>query len=638
MPERYQQNQLASSLVGTPGYDSSAGVAEAQIAQTADAARTRENQLAIAQLANAEQSFNRANAQFHQWGAQRAYEARLQKAQQAEARRLQVQFDQLDEDDLMNGRISQLKSQYANDPQAALKAFADEVPQMREEFKATYASDPIRLRMNQGPQRARERAAYNELQSWAQQTTKANLEQRLALFPQQVSDKIAGLSGSFTDQLKGFQGLMQSTNAVYDTMRLSALTQADHDKTFLKQLTLNNEAAKQFVDHTLAQVPEGETGIKYLESLQELVKTGRQNGFRFAPEDEKSILGQISTQLKAHEQELIVGIQGDGAQRLLDANRLKFELFQAADDPVAMSKLAKEVEGRMLDLDKQIALVSQEPDSKIKNAKLTALKQEQGAYITETGQELKQQRQFENLQRSLISFGQNQQKFAEWQAHHQIKWEQGQQKFAQWQADLLLRQENREVAKQHTEQVAKFNQEWAGVQNELKSAWDLTGLKQKEAVSKVVTQAVPKLQRALYEGSIDGTKYGALLNDLDNHNTKIKASTKTTKEWFGLGAEKQVPLRPEEKKKAELAAKKEFGELVNRQQQNFLHMDSAIKQLDVLSTGKGERAYLHQYVAANLPYMLNSQKFQKLTPEQQSREIAQKIKESVSLFRQGKLK
>ncbi|MBX9937659.1 MAG: hypothetical protein K2Y32_00315 [Candidatus Obscuribacterales bacterium] len=635
MPERYQQNQLASSLVGTPGIDTSAGVAEAQIAQTADAARTKENQLAIAQMANAEQSFNRAGAYFNQWANQRAYEARLKKAQEAEARRLQVQFDQLDEDDLMNGKITQLKEQFANNPQEALRAFANEVPQMREEFKATYASDPVRLRMNQGPQRARERAAYNELQSWAQQTTKANLEQRLALFPQQVSDKIAGLSGSFTEQLKGFQGLMQSTNAVYDTMRLSAVTQADHDKTFLKQLALNNEAAKQFVDHSLAQTPEGEGGIKYLESLQDVVKTARQNGFRFSPEDESAIMGKIQTQLKAHEQDLIVGIQGDNAQKVLDANRFKYQLFQAADDPVLMANLAKQVDARMAELDKQIALVSQEPDSKIKNAKLTGLKQEQAAYITETGQELKQQRQFDQLQRTLTSFAQGQIRFQQ----SQISFQQGQQKFAQWQADLLTKGENREVTRLHTDAVDSFNKEWAGVQNSLKAAWSQPGLKSKEAVSQIVTATVPKLQKALFDGTLSGPEYGKMLAFLDEQNTKVHSATKTVQQpWYFGGGEKQVPLKPEEAKKASLAAKQQFGDIVNRQQQNFLYMNSAIKQLDTLTTSKGERAFLHQFVSANLPTMLNTKKFQAKSPQEQDRDVAQKVREAVILFRQGKLK
>lgn len=634
MPERYQQGQLASSLVGTPGIDQSAGLAESQIAQAADNARTMENRLGIAQLAQAEQTFNQAGGMFRQWGAQRAYELRLQKAQEAEARRLQVQFDSVDEDELMAGRVARLKEQYKNNPAEAVKAFAQGLPEMREDFKNTYASDPVRLRMNLSHQHTRERSAYSDLQSWAQQTTKANLEQRLALFPQQVSDKIAGLSGSFTEQLKGFQDLMAGTNGVYDTMRLSALSQADHDKTFLKQLTLNNEAAKQFLDHSLSQVPEGEEGIKYLESLQSVVKDGRVSGLRFSPEDQKSVLGQIGSQLKAHEQEVVVGIQGDTALRVLDANRFKFQLFQAADDPAEMARLAKEVDARMSDLDKQIKLVSQEPDSKVKNAKLTGLKQEQSAYITETGQELKQQRQLEQMQRTLTSFAQGQIRFQQ----SQLAFAQGQQKFAQWQADLANRQENREAAKLHTEAVEKWNKEWAGVQNSLKSAWEASGTKQKELVSKQVLDTVPKLQKALFDGVINGDQYGKHLSELEQHNLKLKASTKTVKTLWGLGPEATVPLNKNEKVKYELAAKKEFAGVVSRQQTNFLHLDSASKQLATLATGRGERAFLQQYIAANMPAMLNSKKFQAKSPQEQDRDVAQKIRETVQLYRQGKLK
>lgn len=637
MPERYNQGQLASPVVGTPGLDRSAGQAELQIAQTADAMRTSQNQLAMQASQRAEQSFNSAYSSFHQWGAEKRYEARLQKATENEQRRQQVQYDLLDEGDLMTGRLDDLQARHGAAPTGAVKEFVDNIGVRRQEFMQRHADDPIKLRMLMPAYRASERGALNVLKQWSSSATTANLNKRLGLLPEELTGKVNGLKGTLPEQLLGFQQHLTATNSIYENMKNSAVTPADRDMIAAKQLGLQQGASKDFVNHVMAQVPDGEEGMKYLNTVAEKLKDPAASGLNLSPEDHKSFVEHVHSQRSAHEQEVIVGIQGNSTIAVLDANKLKANLYRAADDPKQMAQIAQQVWTRMGDLDKQVALVSKEPDSKIKNAKLAGLKQEQSAFIAETGIEMKQQRSFEQLQRSLTSFAQSQIRFQQ----SQIGFQQGQVKYNYYMADRVEKMDKKAADEQNHLRTDAFNKEWGSTLAGAQAAWaQPMGPKQQAAIHAIVNNAVPKLNAALAAGTIKPESYNSYMNQLKEQSTKVqlkKDVAPTTVGPFSWGGGVKT-LTGSEKTKAIDAAQMQFGEIAKREQANFLHMQSGMEQLGALTTNKTEKAMLTRYISEHLPTMLNSKKFQSGTLAQQQADLARAIRTTVAQHRQGQLK
>lgn len=645
MVERYQQKQLASQVVGTPGLDTSAGQGSLAIAQASDQMRAQETQMGIASAQQAESLFNKAGALFHQWSSQKSYDKRLAQAQENENRRQQVQFDMQDENDAWLSRVGAIKEQYKDNPRGAMQELQKAIPQIRADFAARYQDDPKRMRMLMSNHRQNEMGAMNELKNWGNQTEKANLTARLNLMPEQISGRIASLSGSLNDQLKGFQEQITGANAIYDNLRLKAPTQGEHDEIFLKQLKVQQAASKDFADHLLAQTPEGEAGLSHLDDVHKILSAPQANGLRLSPDVQKEMLGAVSSMRHAHEGEVVQGIQSDSALRVLDANRVKFDLYQAADSPAEMQRIARRVNQRMTDLDTLISQVAKEPDSRVKTAKLAGLKQEQSAYISETGQELKQQRQFDQLQRTLTSFAQSQVRFQQSQigfAHGMTAFAQGQQRFSQWQMDLAERNDKKAETAVHTEVVDKFNKTWAGVQNEINAAWSLpVGPKQKEAMQNIAKKTVPILQNALMNGAVNGDGYKSHLDSLSSAVEKSSMHKVTEPIRFGpvqWGGGQVVPLKDKERDKAALEAKAAFGQIVARQQTNFVHQDNAIKQLQTMTTSKAEKAFLTQWVNSNLPRLMNSQKFQNFNAAQQSKTVADTVNKAVRQFREKSLR
>lgn len=631
MVQRYQQEQLASPVTGTPGMDQSAGKAERAIAESAQNMKQAEAGMAMQQLRESEQDLLFARGAFMQIQAQneaaRARQQQLDKAEAAEQRKLQVQFDRLDEDDRIAGYVAGLKQKYSSNPQEAVAEFQKQIPLMRQQFDDRYKADPERLRMLMPGQRSQEHSALSDVQSWARTTITQNLNSRLGLLPEQLEEKIGGLSGSLDEQIFGYQKALQSNNEIYDGLRNSALTQASKDDIYMKQLQLNHKAAKQFVDHLVAQTPDGEAGMNHLDNVRKIVEFSRNYGIGLSADDKKSTLEHLHSQRGVHEQEVITGLRADTDLRLLDTNKLKFELYNAANDPKQMREIGLKVQSRFKDLDQQISVVSKEPDSKIRNAKLSGLKQEQNALIAEAGLDLKLVRGFEQIQRSLES-----------QARSLVSFGQSQQR---WNFYLQDRQDKTEAAAaMQTFQAnqASFNTNWAGVVNSLRSAWsEPAGAKQQEAISKIVNDAMPKLNQAVTSGLISVDSYDKYMRQLEDQTQKANYK-KIQNGFFPWDKPRVVTVTdPKERKKLEDASRAQFADVVKRNQDDFIAMNDAAQQVQTLTTSKAERTMLTQYVSANLPAFMKNPRYQQAAPQQQAALRAKWVQSKVTAFRRGEL-
>jgi hypothetical protein len=119
VPPRYQQGQLESSRVGTPGIDPSAGKIEGEIAATSTKAVGQIQQIASTSLQNAQSAFTQANTALTAIANRREYYTRLQnqailqsqlEGMETKAKRAFVKLD------------SDIKTEFANSPDGALQA------------------------------------------------------------------------------------------------------------------------------------------------------------------------------------------------------------------------------------------------------------------------------------------------------------------------------------------------------------------------------------------------------------------------------------------------------------------------------------------------------------------------------------
>ncbi|MBX9688202.1 MAG: hypothetical protein K2X27_15950 [Candidatus Obscuribacterales bacterium] len=643
MPPRYQQGQLQSPVTGTPGIDQSAGVAEQQIAQSSQQMHQAEQALSMQNLQQAEQSFLQSRNMFYNYAQQQAAQQRadaaIAKAKADEQRRLQAQFDRIDEDGRLDSVITDLKTRYADSPMKAVEDFKSQIPVLRQAFQDRHSDDQQKLRMLMPSQRQQEIGALSDLQTWASRTTTQNLNTRLQLMPVEIEDKINKLSGTWDQQVIGYQKAIDGANQIYGDLHNKALTQADRNEISMKMLQLNQGAGKQFVDHMMSQAPAGEEGIKFLDSLHGSVKVAEMFGVALNGDDKNTVLSKIQSQRNALEQDVIVGIKSDNDLNILDAKQLKFKLYQAANDPTQMHEIAGQVQDRYSDLEKQIAQVSKDPDSKIKNAKLAGLKQQQETLISELGLDVKMVRSFEQLQRTLTSFAQGQLRFQQ----SQLTFQQGQLRFAQGQEDRVKKLELENANNKLAESKGEFNREWGSTLNKLNQVFALpSGSKQQEAVSKVINEAQPLLDKALASGVITGTSYGSYIKQLKESNQaaglKPQAKAGFQIGSFTIGGSSGAPLKGAEKQKAIDKSDADVANVLAAHQDNFRALNEAVNQLSALTAGKAERAILTEYVTANMPSLLNSKGYKKLSPADQAKQRAAAVRSAVQLYREGKLK
>lgn len=623
MPPRFQQQQLASPVVGTPGLDQSAGVVERQIAQSADAMAESQAAGAMQDLRQAEQSFVQGRQMFQAVQAENRMQARLDEQIANEQRRQRVQFDRLDEDARLNDFVQGLQDKHKANPYGAVEEFKQQLPILTQDFQSRY-SDPIRLKMLQSGQRTAFNTAKSHIEQWAQKTETENINSKVALMPEQLKGEISKLTGSRDQQLLAFQSRLMSYNQIYDSMGQSSRNDATKNEILTKQLKFTSDSSGQFFDHMIAQTPEGEAGLKHIDWLTSVAKSAPMFGIPMDPKDQVQLLGKLKEVRNAEETGLVEDIKGDTTIRVLDANKLKVDLYNAANDPKALANITHQVQSRLSELDGMIAQVSKEPESRVRNAKLAGLKQQQNTFVTELGMDLKLTRSFEQLQRTLTSFAQSQLRFQQ----SQITFQQGQLRFAQG-------QEDRAANAAKIQQLDGVNQGWATIQQELAAAKAKpAGLARQAEISKIVEKGIQFVNQHGSSGVLSAKDYGSRLDSLKSEVSSAQA-VKTTKDWFGNV--KTVPLKEADARKAKLKSEQDFGKMVERETVKFNHMQTAATQLHALTTNKLERAQVQMFLDSNMPTMLNSPKFQAKPPAEQQAEIARKVRQTLDAHRHGSL-
>lgn len=643
MPPRYQQGGLPSPVTGTPGIDQSAGAVEREIAQTADRLGAIQTGQAMNTLRNAEGFFYQAQRSFNQIASEMAARQRqaaaIKQAEEVEKRKEQVQWDLMDEDKRLDGILSDLKTQYADNPYGALDAWKQQAPQVQDDFLKRYANDPIKQRMVMPFYRQGINRLDQSVAAWAESTDKSIREARKAALPLETLADIAELRGTTDDQMRGFMGKLSHVAGLYDTWIQQAEARrlpAEVIKLKSEKQQLAFDASKAFVQHLEGQTPEGEAGLSYLSQLKEVIKSPETSGIALTDNDRLQAINKIESYRSARVQDLVEDQRGNNAIELMDIGKFKWTLENSAKDPAAMANAAAKIQETYQQLESRIAQAEKEPPSEMRLEKLRGLKDQQKALISSFGLEQRMMNSFEATQRAVAKAIESSARSAERMAMSQAK-------FQAWQSDQATKAKKEELANQKAAATGIFNRDWAGIQNQYAAAFALPpGKEQQAEILKIANKAQPILDAAVAKGIINGDTYGKYLSQGQRHiedAMKIKESQPWIKIGsFSFGGGAVTPLKGTEKMKAAIEAQKQAAEIVKSKQEHFAAMNEAINQVSINSTSKPEREFLSSFINANLPSLLNSAGYKSLSPAEQAKRRAKAVNAAIMQYRQGKLK
>lgn len=634
MVERFQQKPLASSLTGLPREDHSMSKAAALIAQAADRSRDLAMQTAAS-------DFARAGALFNQAGYQaRALTAGMggnKAAAEEERRRMQVALARIDEDDAANAMYSSFKEKFAGNPQEAVAAFKAEVPNMRASFRQRYGNDPIAMRMLLPVHHQNEQEVLGRLSAWAEKASNANLESRLRLLPEELTDRVANLGGSISEQFEGLQKIYRSSSDIYEAMYNSAQDEATRNDIKFKRYRLENTLAKSFVDHLTSQTPDGEEGISYIKDLEGIITNSRQLGLPLAPNDQKHAVEQLRSFKRDQERDVLDSVSIDGTLQVYEAKKVMRDILNASEagNTGKLKELAGTVNKRMDMLDQKVAELEKEPDSDIKKAKIAEYRKEQDVYISELGKQLGEQRTIQRIEWAVQGMARAQAATARAIANES-------RRATEREIRMMEKEERRSISEAQEKRLSAFNDQWSSIMKRKHAAYALpAGKQQQMALKAIADEALPVLDNALKSGTIKPDSWNSYTESLQKslvEASQFKTSKPANIFGFQWGGGQTTKLKKEDATKARMKAEQEWGALVKSKRSTFDDLDAGYKMLGTLTTNKGEEARLRQFMSERLPKMLESQKYKTLPPAERQAELARRIKNMVMQHRQGTLK
>lgn len=638
MVDRYQQGELASARTPLPTEDHSASQAAMLISQAADRQRDQIMSSAVGHLARAEGKFN----QMQGYANQLANSLKATKGTgDEERRRLQVALAHRDENDLAEKTFNDYRKQYADNPDAALAAFEAQIPQMREEFQSRHEADPVAFRMLLPVHDSLERQTKDRLTTWAQKAANSKLEGRLNLLPEEMSASINNLSGSVDEQFEGFQSLLRSADATYMQMYNSAQDDGVRASIKLQNMKLGNALGKDFVNHLVTQMPEGEPGLKYLDNLGNLVQNAHAIGLPLAPSDQNTAMNALRTYRANEERDIVTEVQTEGTLKVLNVSKYKADILEAsaANDRKALTKIAQDVKVHYDGLSAQIEKVGQEPDSIVKKAKLLELRKEQTTLISEIGMDLKENRTLDMLARTMESMARAQRG----EARALVGFARSSIQFNNYLADREIRKEekaSREAAvAAWDKQIDRFNKEWGGILKNTKEAWALPpGEAQKSALKSIADGAMPILNKAFQAGTISRESYKSYMDHLGTNMQEASKNKVTKPNWIGFGGGQIVNLKGKELEAAQNASKQEFGKIVQKYGNQYDELEKAFGYINTHSLNKREKAVLTQYASEKLPSFFGDSRYQNAHSKQKEQLLSTWVLGKLNQYRKGGLK
>ncbi|MBZ0189825.1 MAG: hypothetical protein K8F91_26505, partial [Candidatus Obscuribacterales bacterium] len=418
----------------------------------------------------------------------------------------------------------------------------------------------------------------------------------------------------------------------------------------LQEIKAKRKLSQDFVNHLVAQTPQGEAGIGYIDQIGHMVRNAHQIRLPLSADHQKEAIGYLHGVRAEEEQDVILGVQNESSIRLVGLNLYKASILDASasGDKAAIRTISTKVKKHVDALGRRIDQLSQQPDSNIKKAKILALKQEQTTLITEIGMGLNQERSLDNIFRAVESFARatrGEQRALAAMARSNIM-------FTNYLADREIRQQEKEArqasAQAFDKQLDRFNKGWQGITNKIQSAYALSaGEAQTKRITEIANEAVPMLNKAVRAGTITRDSYKAYIERIGKQleNASELRTIKVKEKFFGMEipwGEEQLQVRKlkgAERDKAVQKAQAQFGKVVESYKKEFDDMGTAYSYLNAWALGKHEKAVLTQYLDEKLPLVLGSKKFKSLPDSvQQDKVLAGLIRKSIESYRRGTLK
>lgn len=580
MPQRFQQRQLASFLVGTPGLDPSAGAVEAQIAEVASETRALGQTSQIQSLRGLQSDINQARMQLFYANRERRA---LDKAEENLQRGLQVELDKVDENDRMRSTVAQIKQAYGNQPRQAPQAFEQQIPQMRMEFEQRYGEDDKRLKMLLPTLRSNENAALSELDTWSRNTVNQRLKAELNAIPKRMEDSILGLSGPMLEQLGDFRGILGDGLQIYRARIAQAVDKESADGIESGARDLIHNLTRQFLEKQIVETPLGVDGIPHLANIESMLRNPRQFGLRLSSDDALTLKSKVEKRLNDQETDARLEVKSEGRIAQIDALDMRHQLNQARSsrDGKAMSRIGMVVDQRVSQLRKEISAIEGEPTSKLKLDRLVAKKEEYAALLGIEEKEI-------GGQKELVAIAAASERLAR-QIANQAK------------ADAKERraETDRQIKRELAADKEKFNTRWTEVLKEREAAFTIRDSRTRtEALMEFSRKGSRVLDQAAEEGLITGKSYGGYLKDLKEPLLTGRI-TKYNEGFFGIGAGEEVltglPLAKAIDERRQTLGRVFAGSAVNNRD-----IETSIESMRRLTADPLDRPILEEFIRANM--------------------------------------
>lgn len=659
MVTRYNQPQLPSLVVGTPGLDQSAGVAAAAVAKASNTAVSENLQTAdrmgdqakgLEQQAQnsygqAQQSFGRSISESVQAVGDAQRQARYQAEQAAQQRSLQNSLlasnAKLGQQAQVDTAVAQYKAQFSGDPYAAPDAFTKTgVPTLQKSLLGQY-TDPYTQRTMIPQVNTMLEAARGDLQSWAPKAVTEKVQGQLDLIPKQITEMVGNIdpTKSVVDQLSTYHKIMATGLDPYQTLKTqSALIPGKGDQIDAAATELKQVASKQFAQNGISSISDDATGLVQYRQWQQVLEHPEISGLQLKGEDRSALLSQLNAQKNTSVKSQTDSIQSDSQISLANIKVQQVQLAENFQNPQVRDQITTAMHDTLADLQSQLKQTQGQPaapgspEETIKKAKLLSIDQQLGQLLGGEKQSLNETNGFEALQRTMQTFAHSQVTFAQGQQ----KFLQGQTSFQEGQTKFVQGQTDRDTKTAHTAAVNVYNQQMQPLIEQQNTVLGMPiGGDRLKAAQDHAKQLTDVADSAFKSGAISANQYGAIQKQATD--LIQKSEFKMNGGILGFGAGPQAPKTPADKAQATLDANQKMTQVSKLGQQNISNVQTLIKMSGNYTSDPNEAALVTKFLLTHGQAGLDKMRSKVTSPQQLDQAMPGYLRNIIDQVRKGQI-
>lgn len=584
MVQRYQQPELPSLVVGTPGVDQSAGQAAKDVADAAQKDTSMNLEFATRQFQGADSDFSESMQQSARQGMiNREAAARTRELQNG----LQVASAKLDQQNLVDKAVTTTMQAHQNDPYAAVEDFRKNVaPQIQSQIKDQYQSDPYLQKGMLVQMNGMLEQAHGHLNSIAPEMVNANINAMLKAIPAKIDSDIGNIDNAMpaAAQLAQFNRILAAGHAPYGALyEQSKSIPGKVAEIDTASVNLHQMASKHFLQAGISAIPDTPQGLAAADQWEVYVKNPKANGLDLGGDDKSSLLSQLATQRKQSVQAQVGSIQSDTQVALIDLKSQQAQLAENFSNPQVRQQLMGGLHDTLTNLQAQFKQVQAQPadvgspQEQIKKAQLQGLSQQMGQLLGGEKQGLQEMNSFDSLQRNMVTF-----------AHSMTTFSQGQLKFQQGQEDRSQKQD-------HVRVVTNYIQQMQGV---TAAAYKVLGMPlgpdRMAAAQDQANKLMSTADDGFKSGAINANQYKAVSTQA--HDLIMKSEFKKSNGFFGIGAGNQPVKTPQDKAAAAVDAAQKMMSVSQLGQKNITNVQTLVQMAKHVAMNDQESASATKYL------------------------------------------